>query len=55
MSELRPLVEMAFELLDYLCSGQFKLGPQVSGLHEVIGLERGKWRDLEGGKRRGMV
>lgn len=29
MAELRPLVEMAFQLLDHLCADKFKLGAQV--------------------------
>ena len=29
MAELRPLVEMAFQLLDHFCSDRFKLGAQV--------------------------
>lgn len=32
MAELRPLVEVAFQLLDHLCSGQFKLGAQVRAM-----------------------
>lgn len=34
MAELRPLLEAAFAILDHLCSGQFKLGPEV--MYECI-------------------